>query len=110
MAFGALHVAYLAIHYLFASQTAHVGALYAAFLAMMAGAGVPVMLAGLTLSFSTNLFGAITHYASAQGAVYYGAGYIDLPTWWRIGGIMALFQYGVMFGVGTIWWKVVGLM
>ena len=110
MAFTVLHVAYFAIHYLFASQTAHVGALYAAFLAMMVGSGVPVMIAALTLSFSTNLFGAITHYASAQGAVYYGAGYIDLPTWWKVGGIMALFQYGVMFGVGAFWWKAIGLM
>ena len=110
MAFTVLHVAYFAIHYLFASQTAHVGALYAAFLAMMVGSGVPVLIAALTLSFSTNLFGAITHYASAQGVVYYGAGYIDLPTWWKVGGIMALFQYGVMFGVGAFWWKAIGLM
>ena len=37
--FGMLNAAYFGLHYMFASQTAHVGALYAAFLAMMLSAG-----------------------------------------------------------------------
>ena len=37
--FGLLNVVYFALHYMFASQTAHVGALYAAFLSMMLTAG-----------------------------------------------------------------------
>lgn len=37
--FGLLNVAYFLLHYMFASQTAHVGALYSAFLAMMLSAG-----------------------------------------------------------------------
>jgi len=37
--FGLLNAAYFGLHYMFASQTAHVGALYAAFLAMMLSAG-----------------------------------------------------------------------
>ena len=37
--FGLLNLAYFGLHYMFASQTAHVGALYAAFLAMMLSAG-----------------------------------------------------------------------
>ena len=39
--FGLLSVVYYALHYMFASQTAHVGALYSAFLAMMLSSGVP---------------------------------------------------------------------
>ena len=41
--FGLLSLVYFGLHYMFASQTAHVGALYSAFLAMMlsAGAGAP---------------------------------------------------------------------
>lgn len=53
--FGLLHVAFFYLHYLFASQTAHVGALFAAFLALMLSAGVPPMLAVLTLSFNVRL-------------------------------------------------------
>ena len=46
--FGLLSVVYFALHYMFASQTAHVGALYSAFLAMMisAGASTPSAPAG----------------------------------------------------------------
>ena len=32
------------------------------------------MLACLTMAFHTNLFGGITHYASGQGALYFGSG------------------------------------
>ena len=38
--FAILNVAYFGLHYVFASQTAHVSALYAAFLGMMLAAGV----------------------------------------------------------------------
>jgi hypothetical protein len=40
--FFILHFAFFALHYLFASQTAHIGALYAAFLAMMLASGAAV--------------------------------------------------------------------
>lgn len=109
LAFFLLHSAYFGLHYIFASQTAQVGALFAAFLAMMIGSGVPTLLAGLTLAFSSNLFAGITHYASAQGALYYGAGYVDLKSWWRIGLMVAIFQYGLFFGIGAVWWKFIGL-
>lgn len=55
-------------------QTAHVGALYSAFLAMMLATGVPPIIAALSLGFMSNLFGSITHFGSGQAAVYYGAG------------------------------------
>lgn len=71
-AFGLLQAAYFFIHYLFASQTGHVGALFSAFLAMHIAAGVPGIVAALALAYNTNLFGALTHYSSGQAAVYYG--------------------------------------
>ena len=37
--FGLLNVTYFGLHYTFASQTGHVGALYAAFLGMMVASG-----------------------------------------------------------------------
>ena len=72
--FGLLNGAYMLLHYMFASQTAHVGALYGAFLAMMLAGGVPAVLAAVSLGVMSNLFGSLTHYGSGQGAVYYGAG------------------------------------
>lgn len=75
-----LQPTYFFIHYLFASQTAHVGALYSAFLAMHLASKVPGLLAALALAFNTNLFGAITHYSSGQAAVYYGGTPLSLST------------------------------
>ena len=72
--FGLLNAVYFVLHYMFASQTAHVGALYSAFLGMMLVAGVPGPLAALSLGYMSNLFGSVTHFGSGQAAVYYGAG------------------------------------
>ena len=107
--FVLLHACYFGIHYLFASQTAQVAALSTAFMAMMIASGAPPMLAGLTMAFHTNLFGAITHYASGQGAVYFGAGFVDLPTTFKLGGILGIVNVLIWGVVGGAWWKVIGL-
>lgn len=79
-AFAILQASYFFVHYLFASQTGHVGALYSAFLAMHLAAKVPGVLAALALAYNTNLFGALTHYSSGQAAVYYGGMPFYFPT------------------------------
>jgi hypothetical protein len=71
-AFGVLQASYFFIHYIFASQTAQVGALYSAFLAMHLAAGVPALMSALALAYNANLFGSLTHYSSGQSAVYFG--------------------------------------
>lgn len=108
-AFCVLQAAYFSIHYLFASQTGHVGALYSAFLAMHLAAGVPGVLAALALAYNTNLFGALTHYSSGQAAVYYGAGYVDLPDVFKLGFVMAIINAVIWAVVGSFWWKFLGL-
>ncbi|KAL3538682.1 hypothetical protein ACH5RR_002048 [Cinchona calisaya] len=108
-AFGVLQAAYFFIHYLFASQIGHVGALYSAFLAMHLASGVPSVLAALALAYNTNLFGALTHYSSGQAALYFGAGYVDLPDVFKFGFIMALINALIWGIVGTFWWKLLGL-
>ncbi|KAL8150825.1 hypothetical protein V2J09_020633 [Rumex salicifolius] len=109
IAFGVLQATYFFVHYLFASQTGHVGALYSAFLAMNIASGVPGVLAALTLAYNTNLFGALTHYSSGQAAVYFGAGYVDLPDVFKLGFIMALVNVAIWIVVGGCWWKILGL-
>lgn len=108
-AFIILQAAYFFIHYLFASQTAHVGALYSAFLAMHLASKVPGVFAALVLAYNTNLFGALTHYSSGQAAVYYGAGYVELRDVFKLGIIMALINIAIWGLVGTAWWKILGL-
>ncbi|XP_010272978.1 PREDICTED: dicarboxylate transporter 2.1, chloroplastic-like [Nelumbo nucifera] len=108
-AFVVLQASYFFIHYLFASQTGHVGALFSAFLAMHLASGVPGVLAALALAYNTNLFGALTHYSSGQAAVYFGAGYVDLPDVYRLGFVMALINAVIWGVVGGLWWKFLGL-
>ncbi|GAB4819400.1 hypothetical protein N2152v2_006446 [Parachlorella kessleri] len=107
--FFLLNGAYFVLHYMFASQTAHVGALYAAFLAMMLTAGVPAVIAALSLGFMSNLFGSITHFGSGQAAVYYGAGYLTLPEVFKYGALCATINLLLWAATGSVWWKVLGL-
>ena len=74
---------------------------------MLAG-GVPPMLAAMTLAYNVNLFGALTHYASGQAAVYYGAGYMELTEVFKTGGIVAAVNLLIWGVVGMGWWKVLG--
>jgi DASS family divalent anion:Na+ symporter len=41
----------------------------------------------MSLAYSVNLFGSITHYASGQAAVFYGSGFMSLQevTRWQHG-------------------------
>jgi DASS family divalent anion:Na+ symporter len=108
-AFALLNGAYFLLHYLFASQTAHVGALYSAFLAMMLAAGVPGVAAALALGFMSNLFGSLTHYGSGQAAVYYGAGFLDLKEVFKYGALMGAISFALWMGTGMVWWRIGGL-
>jgi len=107
--FGILHAMFFLIHYAFASQTAHVGALFSAFVAMMLAAGVPPVLAVLTLGYNANLFGVINHYSSGQAAIFCGAGYLELKEVFRVGAVFALFHAVLWATVGMAWFKIVGL-
>jgi len=107
--FVLLNLAYFGAHYIFASQTAHVGALYAGFCAMMLASGVPPVMAALSLAINTNLFGAISHYSSGQAAVYFGSNYVGLPDTFKMGAIFAVFNLVNWFVVGGLWWKFLGV-
>ncbi|KVI03178.1 dicarboxylate transporter 2.1, chloroplastic-like [Cynara cardunculus var. scolymus] len=104
-----LQAVYFFIHYLFAGQTAHVGALYSAFLSMHLTSKVPGSLSALALAYNTNLFGALTHYSSGQAAVYYGAGYVRLPDVFKLGIVMAIINTTIWGVIGASWWKILGL-
>lgn len=104
-----LALVYFFAHYLFASQTAHVTAMYAAFLTVMVAAGAPPMLAALVLGFFSNLNGAITHYACGPAPIFFGPGYVSQGKWWSTGFIVSLVNIVVWMGIGCVWWKVLGL-
>ena len=100
---------YMYSHYGFASMTAHVAAMYGALLTVAIAAGAPPFFAAFSLSLTACLCGCLTHYGSGPAPVYWGAGYVDQPTWWRIGFIMSIVLAIIFLGIGSMWWKVLGL-
>ena len=104
-----LLVIYMYAHYGFASLTAHITAMYSAFVTVAVAAGAPVYLAALALAFMSNLCMSLTHYAAAPAPIYFGAGYVDQGTWWKLGFMVSVINIVIWVGVGSLWWKVLGL-
>lgn len=109
LALAALVVVYLYSQYAFASMTAHVAAMYAAFLAVAVSLGAPGYLSALLFCYAGCLCYSLTHYSAGPGPIFYGAGYVPLPTWWRIGFLTSLLHLAIWGGTGPFWWKVLGL-
>ncbi|MCP5470370.1 MAG: anion permease [Chlamydiales bacterium] len=109
-AFAILAIVYFYAHYFFASNTAHVGAMFPAFLMVAVGLGAPPFYAILVLAFFSNLAGGLTHYGSGPAPLYYGSGYIDVKDWWRVGFLLSIANIIIWVGIGSIWWKLLGLV
>ncbi|MHC1761162.1 MAG: anion permease [Negativicutes bacterium] len=108
-ALGILLIVYMYSHYGFASLTAHVTAMYAAFIAVAVAAGAPVMLSALSMAFMSSLMGGLTHFSTGTAPIFFGAGYVDQGTWWKLGFFVSVVNMVIWVGVGGIWWKVLGL-
>ncbi|HEX7554433.1 MAG TPA: DASS family sodium-coupled anion symporter [Geothrix sp.] len=108
-AFLVLALVYFYSHYFFASNTAHVASMYAAFLGVSIAAGAPPVLAALVLAFFSNLFAGMTHYGTGPAPVLFGTGYVEVGTWWRLGLLVSLVNIVIWVGLGGLWWKVLGL-
>jgi len=97
-----LTVLYIVIHYLFVSQTAHLLALYYVFLQVAINAGVPVALMAFMLSFSTNLFAAITPQASSSNVLFVGSGFLPSKDIYKQGAVITALNL-IIFLLATPW-------
>mmetsp|Transcript_69329 Transcript_69329/g.219368 ORF Transcript_69329/g.219368 Transcript_69329/m.219368 type:complete len:571 (-) Transcript_69329:1084-2796(-) len=109
-AFLVVTLLYFYSHYLFASGAAHIGAMYTAFLSVLVACGAPPLMSALVLGTFSNLMGGISHYGIGSAPPYFGAGYVDLPTWWKFGGLMSVVNIIVWLGIGSVWWSMTGFM
>ncbi len=100
---------YFYSHYFFASNMAHITAMYTPFLLLAIAIGVSPTLAAFTLAFMSNLFGSLTTYACGPAAIFYGAGYVSAKDWWRIGFIISVVNLVIWLGIGSLWWHIIGL-
>ncbi|MEH6365339.1 MAG: anion permease, partial [Pseudomonas marincola] len=103
-----LVLVYFYAHYFFASTTAHITAMYAAFLAAGIALGAPPLLLALILAFSSSLMMSLTHYATGTAPIVFGSGFVSLGRWWIAGFIMSVVNLLIWAVVGGAWWKVLG--
>ena len=103
-----LLLAYLYAHYLFASTTAHITAMFAAFYGAGIALGAPPLTFGLMMAAASNIMMTLTHYATGTSPVIFGSGYVTLGEWWKAGFVMSVVLILVWLVVGTGWWKVLG--
>jgi DASS family divalent anion:Na+ symporter len=108
-AFLALSLIYFYSHYFFAGNTAQISSMYAAFLAVALGVGTPPLLAALVLAFFSNLFSSMTHYGTGPAPVLFGAGYVRLADWWKLGAAISVVNIVIWLGIGGLWWKLLRL-
>lgn len=99
---------YFFSHYLFASATAHISAMYVAFLAAAVTLGAPPVMAALVFAYVSNLFTSLTQYAGGASPVLFGTGYNTMAQWWRTSFIAGVVSLAIWIGVGGTWMKLIG--
>lgn len=108
-ALAVLFVVYVFSTYFFASGVAHIAACYAAFVALAIAVGAPAYLAVLSLAFAQGFTQSLTHYSSGPTAVFFSGGYVPQGTWWKLGLMVVCLNIVIWIGIGSAWWKVLGL-
>ncbi|MCZ7834591.1 MULTISPECIES: DASS family sodium-coupled anion symporter [Atlantibacter] len=107
-AFVILGVLYIYVHYLFATATGHVAALYAPFAATAIAAGAPPMMVAICFGIFSNLMWGNTEYGGGPGPIYFAQGYFERPRFYKINACVVTFNVVMIFVVGLVWWKVLG--
>jgi divalent anion:Na+ symporter, DASS family len=98
-----LVVLYVAIHYMFVSQSSQVLALLGIFLDVGIRGGVPAPLMAFALLFASSYFSVITPQGGSQNVIFVGSGYLTQRELYRLGLLMTLFFLAVFLAVGTAW-------
>jgi divalent anion:Na+ symporter, DASS family len=99
----ALIVIYVALHYMFVSQSSQVLALLAVFLDVGIRAGVPAPLMAFALLFASSYFSVITPQGGSQNVIFVGSGYLTQRELYRLGALTTLFFLAVFLVIGTAW-------
>ena len=102
-------VIYFYAHYGFASITAHLLAMYPAFLAALTAKGAPLGILVYAFACFANLSAGLTTYGTTPSPMFYGTNFVEFKAWWRIGFIVSLVNFAIWSTVGFGWWKVLGL-
>ena len=108
-AFLILGFAYIYLHYIFATASGHVAAMYVPFAAVAIGAGAPPMMVAVCFAIFSNFMWGITEYAGGPGPIYFGQGYFERPRFYKLNFILVTASVLIVFSTGMAWWKAIGL-
>jgi DASS family divalent anion:Na+ symporter len=98
-----LVAAYILLHYLFVSQTAHLLALFGVFLDVGIKLGVNPVVLAFQLLFATNYFSLITPQGSSANLLFAGSGYLSQGDLYKLGAITTAISFAIYAVVGTPW-------
>jgi DASS family divalent anion:Na+ symporter len=98
-----LIVLYVAIHYLFVSQSSQVLALLGVFLEVGVRGGVPLPLMAYGLLFASSYFSVITPQGGSQNIIFAASGYLTQRELYRLGLLMTLAFLAIFLVIGTPW-------
>ncbi len=99
----ALLLLYVAIHYMFVSQTSQVLALLGVFLDVGIRGGVPSSLMAFSLFFASSYFSVITPQGGSQNIIFVSSGYLTQRELYKLGLLTTLFFLAVFLTIGTGW-------
>ena len=102
-----LVAAYILLHYLFVSQTAHLLALFGVFLDVGVKLGVNPVLLTFQLLFATNYFSVIAPQGSSANLLFAGSGYTPQSDLYKWGVITTAVSFVIYAVVGTPWLRFV---
>jgi DASS family divalent anion:Na+ symporter len=108
-AMGGLLLVYFYAHYGFASITSQVTTMFVPFLVVLRAAGAPLIPSVLALAYFSNLAASLTHYGTTPAPILFGAGYVRMRTWWKLGLIVSVPNILIWTTLGFLWWKILGL-
>jgi L-tartrate/succinate antiporter len=96
--------AFFLLHYLFASLTAHVSALFQVFLVVaIAIPGISPEAWALLLGYTIGLMGILTPYGTGPSPIYYGCGYIKGKDFWILGLVLGALFFGIYILIALPW-------
>jgi DASS family divalent anion:Na+ symporter len=103
LAYVALMVLYVLMHYMFVSQAAQVLALFGVFLDVAVRTGVPASLMSFALLFASSYFSTITPQGGSQNIIFVGSNYLTQGELYRLGLLTTGFCLLVFLVLGTPW-------
>lgn len=84
-------------------------AMYIPFAAVAIGAGAPPLMVAVCFAIFSNFMWGITEYAGGPGPIYFGQGFFERPRFYKINFILVTVSVLIVFTIGMLWWKLIGL-